>query len=84
MTWNVRGLNDPIKGREVRKWILNKQVQIAGILETKIRRGNTQAVVTPWLPVGWDYLANDTSTNGRILVIWNTLQVSVDLIWMDD
>ena len=42
--WNVRGLNDPVKAREVRRMCVEQQVQLMGFLETRVRRANARKV----------------------------------------
>lgn len=36
-TWNVRGMNDPFKTKEVRKFINSNKIDVCGLLETRVR-----------------------------------------------
>ena len=42
--WNVRGMNDPFKIKEVRKFLISNMVDVCGLLETRVRSHNSRKV----------------------------------------
>lgn len=38
--WNIRGLDDPIKSKEVRKLVREKDISVLALLETRVRKHN--------------------------------------------
>lgn len=71
-SWNVRGLNDRNKQREVSRWITANRICFCGILETCVREQNILGVIRTTL-LGWSYDAKYLveARNGRIVVVWN-------------
>jgi len=43
-TWNVRGLNDPLKIGEIRKLISSNNIQIIALVETRVKMHNFNKV----------------------------------------
>lgn len=75
-SWNIRGLNDPLKQVGVRKFINDNHLDFMGVVETKIRSENLASSVRNSVPANWDYVHNTgTAVVARILVTWNTLKV---------
>ncbi|XP_031282090.1 uncharacterized protein LOC116140622 [Pistacia vera] len=79
-SWNVRGLNSPLKQKEVRHLISSNKIAICGILETRVREPNFE--VTKSLTFGgWDVIHNYVCCpNGRIWVAWNPSLVRFEII----
>ncbi|GAV58353.1 Exo_endo_phos domain-containing protein [Cephalotus follicularis] len=78
--WNIRGLNDPIKQREVKSLILNNNITFMGLLETRVRARNKDRVAQG-LPRGWKSFTNHVhSLLGRIWVLWNPISVQFTVI----
>ncbi|KAI8531100.1 hypothetical protein RHMOL_Rhmol11G0110900 [Rhododendron molle] len=78
--WNIRGLNDPLKQKEVRSIIFSNEFSLMGVVETEVRFPNIQATVTNCFPKDW--LWTDNFTNGpvaRILLGWDKEVFSVHL-----
>ncbi|GLU24015.1 hypothetical protein SLE2022_399860 [Rubroshorea leprosula] len=44
-SWNVRGLNDPIRQVDVKKFICSNNVQFMALLETRVKQENSSRVV---------------------------------------
>lgn len=42
--WNIKGLNDPLKQREVKKLIKDKKVFVCSLVETKVTVSKFQSV----------------------------------------
>ncbi|GAV69150.1 hypothetical protein CFOL_v3_12651, partial [Cephalotus follicularis] len=69
--WNIRGLNDPIKHREVKSLILKFKIACIGLLETIVRDVNKDRVARS-ISRGWKIVATHAqSLLGRIWVMWN-------------
>ena len=82
-TWNVRGLNDPQKIREVSKFIRDNNLHFVGLVETKIRVQNV-AKLQNKLNKGWTWLNNSScSPRGRIWIGWNPNEVNVTCLCMN-
>ncbi|XP_050238207.1 uncharacterized protein LOC126687693 [Mercurialis annua] len=56
--WNIRGLNDPIKHAEVRKWIFDYKLSLFAIFETRVRDINIDKVWRSLSLRGWKMLNN--------------------------
>ncbi|GAV88870.1 Exo_endo_phos domain-containing protein/DUF4283 domain-containing protein/zf-CCHC_4 domain-containing protein, partial [Cephalotus follicularis] len=75
-----RGLNDPIKQREVKSLILENNIAFMGLLETRVRAGNKDRVAKG-LPSGLKSVTNHVhSLLGRIWVLWNLISVQFIVI----
>lgn len=69
-TWNIRGLNKPLKQKEIRAYLLKNKVDICGILETRVKKGNSKNIFRR-IACDWDYcFNNEHAYNGRIWMIW--------------
>ncbi|XP_050217888.1 uncharacterized protein LOC126668749 [Mercurialis annua] len=69
--WNIRGLNDPIKHSEVRKWIVNHKLSLIAIVETRVRSINIDKAWRSLNMKGWKRISNYNFYDlGRIWVIF--------------
>ena len=75
--WNVRGLNHPLKQKEVVSRIYKMKVEVVCLLETRVKEHKMQGIVDKWFP-GWSYLQNYShAKNARIWMLWRDgVQVS--------
>ncbi|KAJ6887633.1 hypothetical protein NC652_028789 [Populus alba x Populus x berolinensis] len=72
-TWNIWGLNGSNKQKNVQAWTHKNNLDIIGLLETKIGNASLNSITCKLTPPHWKYLSNITSsTTCRILVGWNT------------
>ena len=79
LIWNVRGLNDHLKQKEVVNRIRNMKIQLVGLLETRVKEYNSQSIISKYFQ-GWKWAHNySTAYNGRIWVLWKE-QVEVETI----
>lgn len=50
--WNIRGLNDPVKQREIRSFIKLNNVSLMGTIETRVKFPNftkvSKAIAPSW------------------------------------
>ena len=78
--WNIRGLNDPLKKKEIRSFVRVHSISVVCILETRVKSSNMDRICASILP-GWGLIHNyDHALLGRIWVCWNTSVVSIDAI----
>ncbi|KAI7989755.1 hypothetical protein LOK49_LG13G00203 [Camellia lanceoleosa] len=74
--WNIRGLNEPIKQKEVHYWITSPKLSLCGIVETKVQRDVLTSVLRNCLPSQWAFIDNfGTNTTARILLVGNTQEL---------
>jgi hypothetical protein len=79
-SWNVRGLNNPLKQHEVVGLMKKYRMDICGLLETKLTISRVASLHRLRLR-DWKYISNvDTASIARIVVFWNPSTVSVDMI----
>lgn len=85
MSWNIRGLNGPLKQSEVKSMIAKYKVAVMGVLETRVRK---ESMCTVWEKIKlnqcqWslehNYLMSD---QGRIWVLYDTRQVCLRVLKM--
>jgi hypothetical protein len=78
--WNLRGLNDPLKQREAKNWVINNKLSLIGLLEHKIKEPKVSRVVNTVLPQ-WSFVSNHSSSPmGRLLICWNPLVFNVQVL----
>lgn len=70
--WNVRGLNGDTRQIDVPRWIRTNRPSIGGLLETRVKQENLNALMAHSFPE-WKFDSNHSTEaeNGRIVVIWN-------------
>lgn len=49
-SWNIRGLNDPIKQHEVRQFLMQNHIDIITIVEVKVRLNKVEKVAKNTFP----------------------------------
>ena len=83
-SWNIRGMNDPLKQKELRSLVRDHSLSVVCILETRVRSHNSVRIFNSILP-GWELHHNyEHSKIGRIWVCWNPRVVKiVDLLCTD-
>lgn len=78
--WNVRGLSTPQKQREVLNFVRKNDIDVIGLLETKLTDKNFQFLVGNVF-VGLCHVSNfDVHRGSRILVLWNPNTVLINKI----
>ncbi|GMJ03657.1 hypothetical protein HRI_004034900 [Hibiscus trionum] len=69
-TWNVRGMNIPLKQDEIVRRMYSLKVDFVCLLETRIKKISAQVIISGKFR-GWNWLANyDYAYNGRIWLLW--------------
>lgn len=83
--WNIRGLNDPLKQKEVRSLITVNKFSLMGVVETKVRLENLQSTVAQCFPMGWNFMHNyNGGPVARIILGWDSGKMSVSSIFQSD
>ena len=80
-SWNVRGLNTPLKQDEVRRLVTSKNLSLVGLIETKVSYGRRHKLARELLP-GWEFIFNYSNQgNGRIWTAWNPSVLSLQQLY---
>ena len=78
--WNIRGFHLPLKQKGLQDFLKVKKVDIACILETKLKVGTLDNIMAVKFP-SWQYTHNFTTHGaGRILLLWNQNKVDVEIL----
>ena len=79
-SWNIRGLNDPLKQREVRSFVKSQALEFICLVETRVRASNRDRIFSSLLP-GWRLFHNyEHALLGRIWICGNPEKVSINII----
>ncbi|KAJ6681808.1 hypothetical protein OIU74_020133 [Salix koriyanagi] len=79
--WNTRGLNGFQKKNSVQQWTTKNNLDIIGILETKLQASNLPHIGTLLNMHHWHFLSNSQGSNTcRIIVGWNPFKVHVTMV----
>ncbi|KAI8530640.1 hypothetical protein RHMOL_Rhmol11G0075300 [Rhododendron molle] len=62
-SWNIRGLNNPLKQKEVRSLIVSQRLGLCGVFEAKVRKTNLVAICTRCFPYSWKWLDNSGNSD---------------------
>lgn len=70
-SWNVCGINKGPQQNELKNFITMNNIDLMGILETKVKEPNVVAI-SKNINKGWQWLFNyNHHYNGRVWVGWN-------------
>ena len=68
IVWNVRGLNDPLKQKDIVGRIRSLKVQMVCLLETRVKENKSQSIIDRHFK-GWKWIHNYREAyNGRIWI----------------
>ncbi|XP_019252764.1 PREDICTED: uncharacterized protein LOC109231560 [Nicotiana attenuata] len=77
LIWNIRGLNKRYKQKDIKQYIKDKHIKLAGLVETKVKEGNAGKVISRIVP-GWNKMTNyEYAVNGKIWIIWDEQMYAV-------
>ena len=79
LSWNVRGVNDPVKRSVIKGFLRSNRVDLVCFQETKVQQMNIGMVRS--LGVGWylNWIALDAKGSaGGILLLWDKRRISLD------
>ena len=78
--WNIRGLNQPQKQREIVRLIQEFKIDVIGIIETKVKLVNQDKIHNNMIS-HWHYVTNcQTDSIGRIWVGWNPNKIKLTVL----
>lgn len=79
-SWNIRGLNRPLKQNDVRDFIKKYDIDIMGVLETKLEVSRIKRVMRNKF-YGFRQINNfNMHDAGRILILWNPLKIGLEVV----
>lgn len=79
IAWNVRGLNSPLKQKEVLAFLLKNKCGLVGLLETKIKPQNFAKLYSSSFQE-WCVVSNiNMHKGGRIILLWLDSNFQVDV-----
>jgi hypothetical protein len=80
-SWNIWGLNGLNKQKTAHAWAKNNNLDIFGLLETKVSDANLDSIESTLAPSYWKYCSNlSSSPTCRILVGWNSQKLNLTCI----
>ncbi|XP_060190886.1 uncharacterized protein LOC132620215 [Lycium barbarum] len=77
--WNVRGINKRYKQKELKQYLLNKRIKLAGIVETRVKEQNMANRLNKIAPRWSSYANYQEAVNGRIWFLWDPNWYEVSL-----
>ncbi|KAH7671478.1 DNase I-like protein, partial [Dioscorea alata] len=81
MSWNIRGLNGPIKQSGLKSVIMKYKIAVMGILETRIKVENWCELWRKFQLPQWNIAHNySSSDHGRIWVLYDSTKANVNVI----
>ncbi|KAH7666191.1 DNase I-like protein [Dioscorea alata] len=81
LSWNIRGLNNPLKQSEVKYLIVRNKVVILGILETRVKEQNMNIGRKNLKLPGWELIQNYSSDDsGRIWILFDPNKVNISVV----
>ncbi|GAV62213.1 LOW QUALITY PROTEIN: Exo_endo_phos domain-containing protein/DUF4283 domain-containing protein, partial [Cephalotus follicularis] len=83
-SWNIRGLNHPLKQEEVSRFILMNKVAICGLFESRTAVDNVRKIAQRMCKK-WNWATNHAfSPLGRIWVMWDPSIINFEVALMTD
>ncbi|XP_073149189.1 uncharacterized protein [Henckelia pumila] len=83
-SWNMRGFNKPLKQRHVQGVLKKYNLSVLGLLEVKVNFNLVDRMMDTKFP-GMSFMHNfHLCTNSRILVMWDSEEVRLDILGMSD
>lgn len=72
--WNIRGLNNFLKQKEIFSFLQSHRLSLFGIVETNIRIEFMVSTIGQCFPSHWVHIFNiDVGTTARIILAWDPL-----------
>jgi len=79
LSWNIRGLNMPLKQKEIRRMVFSHRISILCLLETRVKQDNFPKVAGSMLP-GWEIINNYSKhCLGKIWICWDPGGVKLEV-----
>ena len=78
--WNIRGLNQSTKQSEVAKFIFDNNIDVLGLVETKVKLVNEDSIKNKVFK-HWSFVTNSSpDSTRRIWVGWNPNKILLNII----
>ncbi|KAL9237086.1 hypothetical protein vseg_011674 [Gypsophila vaccaria] len=79
-SWNIRGLNDPLKQQELSRLLLLNKIDCCAVVETKIKAHKVKSIAAKFK--GFFVVTNnDAHDQGRIWVLWKLVALSLTMFF---
>ncbi|XP_074288876.1 uncharacterized protein LOC141614023 [Silene latifolia] len=79
-SWNVRGVNDPLKQQEVLDFLLRHKLDCGALIETHIKADKMSSVYRK-IFAKFSLISNyEFHYGGRIWILWNPVHIHVELL----
>jgi len=84
-SWNIRGMNQPPKQKEVRQVLSENKLSVCAILESHVAVGNLQMLCSNVFS-SWQWTSNSSmcSKSPRIILGWNPVEVDLMVVSCSD
>ena len=83
-SWNVRGVNEPHKQKEVSSLIRKHSISLLGLNETRTQSSKHLSIIHAICP-SWRYFTNYSSNpSGRIWIMWDPSLLDVQILASSD
>ena len=83
-SWNVCGVNEPHKQKEVRSLISKHRISLLGLNETRTQSSKHLSIIHSICP-SWRYFTNYSSNpSGRIWIMWDSALLDVLILSSTD
>ncbi|KAF5177186.1 hypothetical protein FRX31_033221 [Thalictrum thalictroides] len=83
--WNVRGINDHLKAKELGVFRGLNYISCLGLFETKVRANNYDTIRSLCCPASWSHINNySKDPSGRIWVMWDPVTIDIQKIEESD
>lgn len=80
ISWNIRGLNSPGKGRLLKKLIMQEKPQIIFIQETKCNSNAIERIATKAWPRGMNVVVDADGASGGLAILWDARSITLSNI----
>lgn len=80
LSWNIRGLNNPNKIKEIKQYLESNHVCLVGLMETRVKENNEKNIQKKF-DSNWAWASNyEHHRKGRLWVGWRKDQCMIDII----
>ncbi|KAK9705648.1 hypothetical protein RND81_07G073300 [Saponaria officinalis] len=79
-SWNIRGLNDPLKQQEVMSLLQHCRIDVLGLVETRVKLRRSEGIIKGRFPAYQVICNYDSHSNGRIWVLGRKSSVHLEVL----
>lgn len=71
LTWNMRGINHPLRRKELKMYVSHLKIRCGAVVETRIRHENLVGILSSWDSSIWQFSHNCALDKScRMLLSW--------------